>query len=138
MSVALVQAEISRTKAIVRNTFSLNYLLPICDKTVVTEIKNKLEAEFKETKLIIYEPLHPRKNFSLTLISIYENFDQAYNMLRDKIDEAQLFGEKFEHYQIQTLYQMSKYFFKYLQNYFQTKSIIFMKAWDSISSEFSL
>lgn len=32
---------------------------------------------------------------------------------------------------------MCKYFFKYLQNYFQTKSIIFMKAWDSISNEFS-
>ncbi len=31
---------------------------------------------------------------------------------------------------------MSKYFFKYLQNYFQTKSIIFMKSWDSITAEY--
>lgn len=137
-SVALVQSEVTRNKAIVRNAFSLNYLLPICDKTIVTEVKNIVEADNKETKLIIYEPLHPRKNFSLTLISTYEHYLPAYNIMRDKIDEAQLFGEKFEHYQVQTLYQMSKYFFKYLQNYFQTKSIIFMKAWDSISSEFGV
>lgn len=81
--------------------------------------------------------MYPRKNISLTLISTYENFDRAYAMMRDKIDKMNLFSEKFENYQIQTLYQMSKYFFKYLQNYFQTKSIIFMKAWDSITSEYS-
>lgn len=33
---------------------------------------------------------------------------------------------------------MCKYFFKYLQNYFQTNSIIFMKTWDTITHEFLL
>lgn len=115
----------------------MNYLLPCCDKNSIKDIKNDIENDNKETKLIIYEPLHPRKNISLTLISTYEHFDAAYLQLQRRIDQAELFPEKFSHYQIQTLYQMSKYFFKYLQNYFQTKSIIFMKAWDSISSEFS-
>ena len=134
---AIVQNEITRAKAIVKNNFSLNYLLPCCDKNAIKEIKNDIENENRETKLIIYEPLHPRKNISLTLISTYEHFDKAYLQLQKSIDDANLFQEKFENYQIQTLYQMSKYFFKYLQNYFQTRSIIFMKAWDSISSEFS-
>lgn len=31
---------------------------------------------------------------------------------------------------------MSKYFFKYLQNYVQTKSMVFMKSWDSLTAEY--
>jgi hypothetical protein len=31
---------------------------------------------------------------------------------------------------------MAKYFFKYLQNYFQTESTIFMKAWDTMTLDF--
>lgn len=34
------------------------------------------------------------------------------------------------------LYQMSKYFFKYLQNSKQTNSMVFMKSWDTITAEF--
>lgn len=111
-------------------------MIPICDKNPIKDIKNEIESQNRDWKLIIYEPLHPRKNISLTLVSVYETFDEAYKLLEKRIDEARLFDERFGHYQVKTLYQMSKYFFKYLQNYFQTKSIIFMKAWDSIASEF--
>jgi hypothetical protein len=135
---SIVQNEIIRAKAVAKNSFSLNYLLPICDKQSVVDIKTEIESQFRETKLIIYEPLHPRKNISLTLMSNYENFKAAYELMKTRIEEEKLFDEKFEHYQIQTLYQMCKYFFKYLQNYFQTNSVIFMKAWDSVASEFSL
>lgn len=134
---SIVQNEIKRAKAITKNSFSQNYLLPICDKNAVIEIKNEVETQYRDTKMIIYEPLHPRKNISLTLMSTYESFPHAFDLMRNRIEEGKLFNEKFDHYQIQTLYQMSKYFFKYLQNYFQTSSVIFMKAWDSVSTEFS-
>lgn len=134
----IVQNEIMRAKAVAKNAFSQNYLLPICDKASVVEIKNEVESQYRDTKLIIYEPLYPRKNISLTLMSNYESFNGAYELMKTRIEEGKLFNEKFEHYQIQTLYQMCKYFFKYLQNYFQTNSVIFMKAWDSVASEFSL
>ena len=134
---SIVESEIKRAKTLTKNFISLNYLLPICDKASVVDIKGDLEANFRDSKMIIYEPLHPRKNISITLSSNYENFEASYNYMKQRIEEGQLFNEKFEHYQIQTLYQMSKYFFKYLQNYFQTKSVIFMKAWDTLSSEFS-
>lgn len=134
----IVQNEITKAKGIVRNVYSQNYLLQNCDKQMIIDIKNEIEACYRDTKVIIYEPLPPRKNISLTLMTTYETFKQAYELLRKRIDAIEnVFDEKFENYQIQTLYQMSKYFFKYLQNYFQTKSIIFMKAWDSITSEFS-
>ena len=134
---AIVENEIKRAKTLTKNTISLNYLLPICDKASVVEIKGEVESNFRETKMIIYEPLHPRKNISITLSSTYENYEGAYNFMKNKIEDGQLFNEKFENYQIQTLYQMSKYFFKYLQNFFQTRSVIFMKSWDMLSSEFS-
>lgn len=136
-SMSIVENEIKRAKSLTKNTISLNYLLPICDKASVVEIKGELENEFRESKMIIYEPLHPRKNISITLSSTYERFDTTYQFMKDHIEKRNLFNEKFENYQIQTLYQMSKYFFKYLQNFFQTKSSIFMKAWDLLSSEFS-
>lgn len=134
---AIVESEIRRARSLTKNQISLNYLLPICDKAAVVEIKGELEQSYRDSKMIIYEPLHPRKNISITLSSTYENFDAAYRLMRDKIEDGRLFNERFENYQIQTLYQMSKYFFKYLQNFFQTKSVIFMKAWDLLSSEFS-
>lgn len=134
---AIVENEIKRAKSLFKNNVSLNYLLPICEKSAVVEIKGELENDYRDSKMIIYEPLHPRKNISITLSSTYENYDSAYKFMRQRIEEGNLFNEKFENYQIQTLYQMSKYFFKYLQNFFQTKSVIFMKSWDLLSSEFS-
>lgn len=134
---SIVENEIKRAKTLTKNFVSLNYLLPICDKSSVVDIKGELENNYRDSKMIIYEPLHPRKNISITLSSTYENYESSYDFMKQKIEEGNLFNEKFENYQIQTLYQMSKYFFKYLQNFFQTKSVIFMKAWDLLSSEFS-
>lgn len=135
-STNLVENEIAREKQIKKNIFSLNYLIPVCDKYHLVKIKDNLEKVYDHTKLIIYDPLIPRKNVSLTLVSNYINFKKAYEDLRDKIDENQLFRESFENYQRQTIYQMTKYFFKYLQNYFQTESTIFMKAWDTMTLDF--
>jgi histone-lysine N-methyltransferase SETD2/UMP-CMP kinase len=135
-SVALVESEIAREKKVKKNIFSLNYLIPVCDKYHLIKIKERLEKVYANTKLIIYDPLLPRKNVSLTLVSNYINFKEAYEDLRDSIDDQNLFKENFENYQKQTVYQMAKYFFKYLQNYFQTESTIFMKAWDTMTLDF--
>ena len=94
----IVQDEIFRAKEIVKNVFSMNYLLPIIDKSFITDIKSRLESRFSDTKLIVYEPQHPRKNISLTLLSTYKGFQPAYEYLRNSIDDQNLFSEKFEHY----------------------------------------
>lgn len=133
-SIKLIKSEISREKKIKRNVMSLNYLIPKCDKQQILSIKSAIED--RHTKLIIYDPLPPRKNISLTLVSTYEKFDGVYKELKKKINELELFKEDFEEYQTQIYYQMTKYFFKYLQNYFQTYSTIFMKAWDSLTTDF--
>ena len=135
-SVALVENEITREKKIKRNIFSINYLIPVCDKYQLVKIKDRIERDYDHTKLIIYDPLLPRKNVSLTLTSNYINFDKAYNDMKSEIDALKLFSETFESYQKNAIYQMCKYFFKYLQNYFQTESTIFMKAWDTITMDF--
>jgi hypothetical protein len=135
-SIALVENEISREKQIKKNIYSINYLIPVCDKYHLINIKDRIERDYSHTKLIIYDPLLPRKNVSLTLSSNYLNFDRAYNDLKNEIDSLKLFSETFESYQKSAIYQMCKYFFKYLQNYFQTSSTIFMKAWDTITLDF--
>lgn len=135
-SISLVENEIAREKQIKKNIFSLNFLIPVCDKRQLIKIKDSIEKVHDFTKLIIYDPLIPRKNVSLTLVSNYNNFNKAYEDLRDQIDEKQMFREQFDNYQKQTIYQMTKYFFKYLQNYFQTDSTIFMKAWDTMTLDF--
>jgi hypothetical protein len=77
----------------------------VCDKYNLIKIKDRIERDYSNTKLIIYDPLLPRKNVSLTLTSNYINFDKAYNDLKSEIDSMKLFSETF---------QMCKYFFKYL------------------------
>jgi len=113
-SVALVESEITREKKIKRNIFSINYLIPFCDKYNLVKIKDRIERDYSHTKLIIYDPLPPRKNVSLTLTSNYINFNKAYNDLKSEIDALKLFSETFESYQKNAIYQMCKYFFKYL------------------------
>lgn len=135
-SIALVESEISREKQIKKNIFSINYLIPVCEKYNLVKIKERIERDYSHTKLIIYDPLLPRKNVSITLSSNYVNFDKAYNDLKTEIDALKLFSETFENYQKSAVYQMCKYFFKYLQNFFQTHSTIFMKAWDTITLDF--
>ena len=117
-SIAIVESEITREKQIKRNIFSVNYLIPVCDKYNLIKVKDRIERDYSHTKMIIYDPLLPRKNVSITLTSNYINFDKAYNDMKTEIDAMKLFSETFESYQKNAIYQMCKYFFKYLQNYF--------------------
>lgn len=118
------------------NIFSLNYLIPVCSKSQLVSIKSRVERKHPGSKMIVYDPLHPRKNVSLTLCASYRDFDAFFAEVRHQLDSQRLYHGLFDGYQRQMLYQMSKYFFKYLQNYKQTRSIVFMKAWDSITAEF--
>ena len=118
------------------NSLSLNYLIPVCEKKVLIDIKTEAERAYPGNKMIIYDPLYPRKNVSITLTSSYYRFNDFLSYVRRKLDHSGLYTGHFDTYQIQMLYQMSKYFFKYLQNYIQTKSMVFMKSWDSITAEF--
>lgn len=118
------------------NALSLNYLIPVCEKKVLIDIKTEAERAYPGNKMIIYDPLYPRKNVSITLTSSYHRFNDFLAYVRRKLDNSGLYTGLFDTYQVQMLYQMSKYFFKYLQNYIQTKSMVFMKSWDSITAEF--
>jgi len=118
------------------NSLSLNYLIPVCDKKVLIDIKTEVERSYPGNKMIIYDPLYPRKNVSITLTSSYYRFNDFLSYVKRKLDNSGLYTGLFDTYQVQMLYQMSKYFFKYLQNYIQTKSMVFMKSWDSITAEF--
>jgi hypothetical protein len=132
----VVTKVINANKSVMKNQISLNYLIPVCNKSNLIKIKNELESENPGCKMIIYDPLHPRKNVSLTLVSNYTDFPKVYETMKHKLDKSKLYEGKFENYQNQTAYQMTKYFFKYMQNYFQTFSPIFMKAWDTVSADF--
>ena len=118
------------------NSLSLNFLIPVCDKKILIEIKTEAERIYPGNKMIIYDPLYPRKNVSITLTSSYYKFNDFLEYIKKKLDNSRLYHGLFDNYQVQMLYQMSKYFFKYLQNYIQTKSMVFMKSWDSITAEF--
>ena len=132
----IVARVINENRRYLDNSFSLNYLIPVCEKGLLLNIKSRVERVFPGNKMIVYDPLHPRKNVSITLSSTYEQFDEFFEYVRKELDRASLFTGMFETYQTQMLYQMSKYFFKYLQNYIQTKSMVFMKSWDSITAEY--
>lgn len=115
---------------------SLNFLIPVCDKTILINIKNKSEKNFPGSKMILYDPLYPRKNISVTLSSSYREFDEYLDYFKHQLDKREIYGFNFETYQIQMLHQMSKHFFKYLHNYKQTNSMFFMKSWDNLTAEF--
>ena len=48
---------------------SLNFLIPVCEKWILLEIKSRMERTFRGNKMIVYDPLYPRKNVSITLTS---------------------------------------------------------------------
>lgn len=127
---------IQHSRKLYENSLSLNFLIPVCDKSQLIVIKNKSEKLFPGNKMIIYDPLHPRKNVSITLTSTYQKFDEYLEYVKKQLDTSKLYNANFDSYQLQMLYQMSKYFFKYIQNYKQTSSMVFMKSWDTITAEF--
>ena len=115
---------------------SLNYLIPACEKSMLVSIKNKSEKNFPGNKMILYDPLYPRKNASVTLTSTYREFDEYFEYFKRQLEKKELAGFDFENYQLLTLLQMSKHFFKYIHNFKQTRSLIFMKSWDNLTAEF--
>lgn len=117
-------------------SMSLNFLIPVCDKSILINIKNKSEKNFPGNKIILYDPLYPRKNISVTLTSSYREFDEYLDYFKHQLDKKEIYGFNFENYQLQMLFQMSKHFFKYIHNFKQTKSMNFMKSWDNITAEF--
>ena len=131
---------ISQDEEYLKHSFSLNYLLPECSKQAINDIKVRIEEEYRDkgAKLIVYEPQAPRKNVSLTLVANHRDFPAVYDALREMIDKSTILAdyETFDAYQKKLLYRMTQYLFKYLQNYFQTKSIIFMKSWETIASDY--
>ena len=51
---------------------------------MLMDIKNRSEWIFNGNKMIIYDPLHPRKNVSITLISTYRKFwDFSYFIIKE-------------------------------------------------------
>lgn len=67
--------------------------------------------------MIVYDPLYPRRKVSITLTSSYRAYEEYFKYVKKKLDDARLFPKNFIMFQTQTLYEISKYFFKYLQNY---------------------
>ncbi len=83
---------------------SLNYLIPVCEKRILLEIKSRMERMFYGSKMIVYDPLHPRKNVSITLSSTYDKFDTFLGYIKKELNQAGLFPKGFDDYQIQMLY----------------------------------
>lgn len=83
---------------------SLNYLIPVCDKRILLDIKSRVERIFHGSKMIVYDPLHPRKNVSITLTSTYKIFDSFFEFVRQELNDARLFPQDFFEYQTQMLY----------------------------------
>lgn len=103
-SIAIVESEIAREKRIKENIFSINYLIPDCDKVKLIKIKDRIERDYKQTKLIIYDPNLQRKNISITLSSDYVNFDKAYHYLQTELDALKQFPKTFESFQKNAVY----------------------------------
>lgn len=81
------------------NVVSLNYLIPVCNKSQLINIKNRLEKKYPGAKMIIYDPLHPRKNVSLTLSTTYRGFDSFLLDVRSTLDGHKLYQGLFDNYQ---------------------------------------
>lgn len=117
-------------------SLSLNFLIPAGDKQVIINIKNKSEKNFPGNKMIVYDPLHPRKNSSVTLTSTYKEFDEYLDYFKRQLDKKEFIGFVFNNYQEQSLFQICKHFYKSIHNYRQTKSLVFVKQWDVVTEEF--
>lgn len=115
---------------------SLNFLIPAGEKQVIINIKNKSEKNFPGNKMIVYDPLHPRKNSSVTLTSTYREFDEYLDYFKRQLTRKDFPDFNFEAYQNQFLFQICKHFFKSVHNYRQTGSLVFMKQWDIVTAEF--
>lgn len=87
--------------------------------------------------MMIFDPTPPRKNMTLSFLGTRENRQKARQFLFRKLEQLSREGKvgiNLEHFQDQMNYQMTKYYFKYMQNAMLTKDTAFMKSWDILNS----
>ena len=86
--------------------------------------------------MMIFDPTPPRKNMTLSFLGTRSNRQRAKEYLFKKLEflnkEGKFLGN-LENYQDQMNYQMTKYYFKYMQNMLLTKDTAFMKNWDILN-----
>ena len=114
---------------------SLNYLIPVCEKNQLLGIKNKCEKNFPSSKMIVYDPLHPRKSVSLTLSSTYEKHADFLNYVVKQIQTNNLAPLEFDNYQIKASEVLIKQFLVQILNMKLTKAFNYMKSWDLLTTE---
>lgn len=78
----MVQDIIEKNQDLGDNTISLNYLIPVCNKEILLEIKNRAERAFPGNKMIVYDPLYPRRKVSITLTSSYRQYDDYFKYVK--------------------------------------------------------
>lgn len=100
------------------------------------KIKQEVESDIPGSKLMIYDPTHPRKNITLSISANQYLIDRARNSTINKIKNIDVSELKFEKFQEQISFQMTKYLFKYLQNSFLAEDVVFMKNWDVLSTDY--
>ena len=61
-------------------------MIPVCDKDMLLDLKQNAERMFHGCKLIVYDPLHPRKNVSITLTSSYKKQHDFFNFVKNELD----------------------------------------------------
>ena len=86
--------------------------------------------------MMIFDPTPPRKNMTLSFLGTRQNRQKAKEYLFRKLDALNKEGKflgSLETYQDQMNYQMTKYYFKYMQNMLLTKDTAFMKNWDILN-----
>lgn len=85
---------------------------------------------------MIFDPTPPRKNMTLSFLGTRENRQKAKEYLFKKLEQSKegKSSINLEHFQDQMNYQMTKYYFKYMQNAMLTKDTAFMKSWDILNS----
>lgn len=86
--------------------------------------------------MMIFDPTPPRKNMTLSFLGTRQNRQRAKDFLFKKLDQYSREGKiaiNLQLFQDQMNYQMTKYYFKYMQNAMLTKDTAFMKSWDILN-----
>lgn len=105
-------------------------------KSSLLSVKNSLEREISAIRMMIFDPTPPRKNMTLSFLGTRDNRQKAREFLFRKLEQMNREGKfsiNLEHFQDQMNYQMTKYYFKYMQNALLTKDTAFMKSWDILN-----
>ena len=91
--------------------------------------------------MMSFDPTPPRKNMTISFLGNRESRHKARDFLTKKLDQLYRDGkinQPFELFQDQMNFQMTKYYFKYMQNTLLTKDPAFMKGWDISNGYFYL